>query len=161
VCQQVDGSVSGIFRARNSTRLSRPLFSSLLPAGFPSPCEDDIDERIDLNRDLIYHPNYTFYARISGDSMIGEGLYDGSIVAFDRKLEAVDGDVVVARVDNELCCKIFRDDGGRIRLDPANPDYSSILITGEMSLEIIGLVTFSVTWHAKRYGHRFRLNRLQ
>ena len=160
----MDGSVSELYRARRATRLSRPLFGSALPAGFPSPCDDYVEERIDLNRDLIFHPHYTYYARIAGDSMTGECLYDGTIVAFDRKLEALDGDIVVARVEGELCCKVYRDghdDGGRIRLEPANPAYSPILLTEEMGLEIIGLVTFSVTWHAKRYGRRFRLNRLQ
>jgi SOS-response transcriptional repressor LexA len=97
--------------------------------------------------------------------MIGEGLNDGCIVAFDRKLEAYDGDIIVARVNtSDLCCKIYRDghdDGGRIRLEPANPSYTPILISEEMELQIIGLVTFSVAWHAKRYGRRFRLNRLQ
>lgn len=160
----MDGSISGVFKVDGRTRLSRPLFESRLPAGFPSPAEDYIEERIDLNRDLIFHPQYTYYARIAGDSMIEEGLWDGSIVAFDRKLEAYDGDIVVARVNNsDLCCKIYRDghDDGRIRLEPANSSYSPILITPEMELQIIGLVTFSVTWHAKRYGRRLRLGRLQ
>ncbi len=159
----MDGSVSGIFRLRRSTKRARPLFGSRLPAGFPSPAEDHVEDRIDLNRDLIFHPDHTYYARISGDSMIGESIFDGSLVAFDRKLEAADGDVVVARVENELCCKVYRDghDGGRIRLEAANPDFAPILITEETGLKIIGLVTFSVTWHAKRYGRRLRLNRLQ
>jgi len=159
----MDGSIEAIFRLRRSTKLARPLFGSQLPAGFPSPAEDYIEDRIDLNRDLIFHPNYTYYARISGDSMTGESIFDGSIVAFDRKLEAADGDIVVARVDSELCCKVYRDghDDGPIRLESANPAFAPILITEGMSLEIIGLVTFSVTWHAKRYGRRLRLNRLQ
>lgn len=161
----MDGSVSAIYRARRTTKLTRPLFGSELPAGFPSPAEDYVEERIDLNRDLIFHPSYTYYARIAGDSMMGEGLNDGCIVAFDRKLEAYDGDIIVARINtSDLCCKIYRDghdDGGRIRLEPANPDYSPILISEEMELQIVGLVTFSVTWHARRYGRRLRLNRLQ
>jgi DNA polymerase V len=161
----MDGSISGVFKVKRGTRLSRPLYESQLPAGFPSPTEDYIEERIDLNRDLIFHPQYTYYARIAGDSMIGEGLWDGSIVAFDRKLEAQDGDIVVARIDaSDLCCKIYRDpqdDGSPIRLEPANPDYTPIMITEGMDLQIIGLVTFSIHWHARRYGRRFRVNRLQ
>jgi DNA polymerase V len=161
----MDGSISGVFKVKKGTRLFRPLFESHLPAGFPSPSEEYIEERIDLNRDLIFHPQYTYYARIAGDSMIGEGLWDGSIVAFDRKLEAQDGDIVVARVDcSDLCCKIYRnsqDDGSSIHLEPANHDYPSIVITGGMDLQIVGLVTFSIHWHAKRYGRRFRVNRLQ
>jgi DNA polymerase V len=141
------------------------MFEFRLPAGFPSPAEDYIEEQIDLNRDLIFHPQYTYYAKIAGDSMIDQGLYEGSIVAFDRKLEAHDGDIVVARINaSDLCCKIYRDghdDGGPLRLEPANSSYAPILITEDMDLQIIGLVTFSVHWHAKRYGRRFRINRLQ
>jgi DNA polymerase V len=161
----MDGSVSAIHGVRRSTKLARPMFGSQLPAGFPVLTEDWVEERIDLNRDLIFHPLYTYYAKIAGDSMIGEGLYDGSLVAFDSTLEAYDGDIVVARVGcSDLCCKIYRDghdSDGRMRLEPANPDYSPILISEGMELHIIGLVTFSVNWHAKRYGRRLRLNRLQ
>jgi len=116
----MDGSISAIYSVRRATKLARPLFGSQLPAGFPVLAEDWVEERIDLNRDLIFHPLYTYYAKIAGDSMIGEGLYDGSLVAFDSKLEARDGDIVVARVGcSDLCCKIYRDGhdaGGRMQL---------------------------------------------
>lgn len=158
-------SVSAIYRVDDSTGLARPLFECRLSAGFPSPADAYSEERIDLNRDMILHPAATYYARISGDSMINEGLWDRSIVAFDRALEAYDGDIVVACVDNsDFCCKIYRDghdDHGRIRLEAANPLYAPIHITPEMELRIIGLVTFSVHWHAKRYGRRLRAYRLQ
>lgn len=160
----MDGSISTIYQITRKTRLSRPLFESELPAGFPSPAEDYIEERIDLNRDLIFHQAHTYYAKIAGDSMIGEGLWDGSIVAFDRALDTFDGDIVVARINaSDLCCKIYRDghDDGHIRLESANPEYAPIVITEDMELQIVGLVTFSVHWHAKRYGRRFRVNRLQ
>jgi DNA polymerase V len=160
-----DGSVSAIYRMDDSTGLACPLFKCRLSAGFPSPADEYSEERIDLNRDMILHPDATYYARISGDSMIGEGLWDGTLVAFDRALTALDGDIVVACVDNsDFCCKIYRDghdDHGRIRLEAANPLYAPIRPSAGTELHIVGLVTFSVRWHAKRYGRRFRLNRLQ
>ena len=160
-----DGSISAIYRVDNSTGLSRPLFQCRVSAGFPSPVDGEVEECIDLNREMILHPEATYYGVIGGDSMVGEGLWDGSIVAFDRALTAYDGDIVVASVDgSDFCCKIFRDghdDGGCIRLEAANPRYAPIVPTPDMELRIIGLVTFSVHWHAKRYGRRFRLNRLQ
>lgn len=157
-----DESVSAIYRVDEGTRLARPLYLSQVPAGFPSPADDYIEDRIDLNRDLILHPHYTYYARISGDSMINEHLYDGSIVAFDRALEAHDGDIVIASINHsDLCCKIYHENDEGIRLEPANPEHPPILITEEMELRVIGLVTFSVHWHAKRYGRRFHLGRLQ
>jgi DNA polymerase V len=157
-----DGSISAIYHVDERTRLSRPLYLSQVPAGFPSPADDYVEDRIDLNRDLILHPHYTYYARISGDSMINEHLYDGSIVAFDRALEAHDGDIVIASINHsDLCCKIYCEGEDSISLEPANPEHSPIIITEEMELRVIGLVTFSVHWHAKRYGRRLHLGRLQ
>jgi DNA polymerase V len=161
----MDKSVSAIYRVDDSTGLALPLFEYALPAGFPSPADDHVENRIDLNQDMILHADATYYARISGESMIGEGIFDNDIVAFDRVLPAHDRDVVVACINSEeFCCKIFRDghdDSGRIRLEPANPEYTVIRFTLGMELQIIGLVTFSVHWHAKRYGRHLRLNRLQ
>jgi DNA polymerase V len=122
-----DGSVSAIYHVDERTRLSRPLYLSQVPAGFPSPADDYVEDRIDLNRDLILHPHYTYYARISGDSMINAHLYDGSIVAFDRALEAHDGDIVIASINHsDLCCKIYREGEDSISLEPANPKHPPI-----------------------------------
>jgi DNA polymerase V len=155
-------NVSGIYQVERSTRLSRPLFLSRVPAGFPSPAEDYVESRIDLNRDLILHPLATYYARIEGDSMIGADIPDGSFVAFDCAAETNDGDVVIARVEDQMCCKILREgtEGG-VWLEPANPDYQPIIITEEMDFQIIGLVLFSFKWHAKHHGHRLRTHRCQ
>jgi len=158
----MDRSVSAIYDVDTKTRLLRPLFLSEVPAGFPSPASDYVEARIDLNRDLILHPEYTYYARICGNSMIGENIFDGQIVAFDMKLEAHDGDIVIASVNNsDLCCKIYREGQDGICLEPANPECPLIPITEGMELRIVGLVTFSIHWHAKRYGRRFRTYRCE
>jgi DNA polymerase V len=158
----MDNSVSAIFRVDERTRLARPLYLSEVPAGFPSPAENDVEARIDLNRDLILHPDYTYYARISGHSMIDAQLYDGNIVAFDMKLEAHDGDIVIASVNNsDLCCKTYREAEVGIFLEPANPECPPIHITEGMDLRIVGLVTFSIHWHARRYGRRFHTYRCE
>jgi DNA polymerase V len=70
----MDNSISAIYRINNRTRLARPLYLSQVEAGFLSPADDYIESRIDLNRDLILHPDSAYYARISGDSMIGAPL---------------------------------------------------------------------------------------
>jgi Peptidase S24-like len=61
--------VVGIYLPGRATKLSRPLVAYRVPAGFPSPAQDEIAGRIDLNRDLIKHPLATFYVRVEGDSM--------------------------------------------------------------------------------------------
>jgi len=76
-----------------------------MPASFPSPAEDYVEGRIDLNRDLIKHSLSTFYIRVSGDSMVGAGIVPDALLVVDRAVEALDGHVVVARIDDELCVK--------------------------------------------------------
>lgn len=50
-----------------------PLFIELVPCGFPSPAQDYIEQRIDLNELLIQRPSATYFVRVSGDSMIEAG----------------------------------------------------------------------------------------
>jgi signal peptidase I len=64
-------------------------------AGFPSPTEDCVESRVDLNRHLIKHQSVTFLARVEGDSMIGAGIHHGDLLIVDRSLTAVSDRVVV------------------------------------------------------------------
>ena len=56
-----------------------------LHAGFPNPASDHAGETIDLTREMIRHPESTFYARIAGDSMLDAGIRDGDIVVEKRQ----------------------------------------------------------------------------
>lgn len=78
-----------------------------IKAGFPSPAEDYQHETLDFNRDLIKHPEASFYGRVDGDSMIEAGINDGDIAIIDRSAEAADGDVIVAFVNNEFTIKFL------------------------------------------------------
>ena len=55
-----------------------------IKAGFPSPADDYRHDRLDFNRDLIRHPEATFYGRVDGDSMRDVGICDGDIAVIDR-----------------------------------------------------------------------------
>jgi len=73
---------------------------------------------------MILRPDATYFAWISDDLIIGEGLWNGNLVAFDRAVTALYGNIVVACIDkSNLCCKVYRDahdsDDGRIRLKAA------------------------------------------
>ena len=72
------------------------LASSHVAAGFPSPADDYVEARIDLNLALIPRPLATFFMRVSGDAMAGDGILDGDLLVIDRSLEARPGLVVVA-----------------------------------------------------------------
>ena len=57
--------------------LEIPLYSSTVRAGFPSPADDYIECKLDLNNHLIKHPAATFFVRVSGDSMVNAGIFSG------------------------------------------------------------------------------------
>lgn len=67
-----------------ATSLDLPYADGGIQAGFPSPAQDLITESIDLNREIVKHPAATFYGRVSGESMSGEGIDPGDILV-DRK----------------------------------------------------------------------------
>lgn len=72
------------------------LAGEAVAAGFPSPADDYVEARIDLNRELIPSPLSTFFMRVCGDSMRGDGIVDGDLLVIDRSLEPRPGRVVVA-----------------------------------------------------------------
>ncbi len=114
-------------------------------AGFPSPADDFDTTEIDIARELVTHPQATFFLRASGMSMIGAGINDGDMLLVNRALEAKPGHVVVAIIDNEFTVKYLRMRAGRPFLEPANPTFPCIFPRGNQQLEVWGVVTCSIT----------------
>ena len=118
-----------------------------IKAGFPSPAEDYMQESLDFNRDLIKHPESTFYGRVDGDSMIDAGICDGDIAVIDRRVEPSDGDVVVGYVNGEFTIKyldLTHKKDGYIELRPANRLYSPIRINECDDFEVWGVVIWTI-----------------
>jgi DNA polymerase V len=139
--------VVGIYLPGRGMRLSRPLVEWRVPAGFPSPAQDEIAARIDLNRDLVKHPLATFYVRVEGDSMEPR-IHSGELLVVDRMMETKDGDVVVARLGQEFTVKRLRiEEDGRIWLVSENPSYDPIQVTEGMDFEVWGRVMYSIHRH--------------
>lgn len=140
------GNVGEIYRAAAFGKaVFRPLFSARVAAGFPSPAEDYIEGRIDLNKELIRHPLATFYVRVIGDSMINAGILPGALIVVDRMEEARDGDIVIARINDELCVKrLSLGDDGLIWLLSENEHYQPIEIKMEDEFEVWGKVLHCV-----------------
>ena len=118
-----------------------------LRAGFPSPAEEYLQESLDFNRDLIKHPESTFYGRVKGDSMIDAGINDGDIAVIDKSREAKNGSVIVAYINNEFTIKYLDTthiNEGYIELRPANPKYSPIRIDADDEFEVWGVVVYTI-----------------
>lgn len=133
--------VDAIYAPDLSTRYKLPVFLGRLPAGFPSPADDYIEGKLDLNRHLIKHPAATFFVRVTGDSMLDAGIHSSDILIVDRSLEAIDGNVIVAALDGELTVKRLYKRNNVLRLLPANKNYQPIEIQAQQSFEIWGVVT--------------------
>jgi DNA polymerase V len=127
-------------------RLLRPLVVARISAGFPSPAEDWIEGRLDLNHHLIKHPAATFYMRVIGDSMNDE-IREGDILVVDRAAEAEDGDIVIVRIFNDFTVKKLSLQDGKIWLLASNEAYQPIEITEEMDFEVWGKVLWSIRGH--------------
>ncbi len=122
-------------------------FAPGIKAGFPSPAQDYRHDTLDFNRDFIRHPEATFYGRVDGDSMMDAGINDGDIAVIDRSLEANDGDVIVAYVNDEFTIKFLdlsHKDEGYIELRPANKHYYSIKIDVTDEFEVWGVVVWTI-----------------
>ncbi|MBL0317847.1 MAG: translesion error-prone DNA polymerase V autoproteolytic subunit [Alphaproteobacteria bacterium] len=118
-----------------------PLFSCRVQAGFPSPAEDHIEARLDLNELLIKEPSATFFLKVSGESMRDAGIFPNDLLIVDRSIKAVHGKIVIAVVNNELTVKRLYQKNGVIKLMAENSDFVPIVITAESELHIWGVVT--------------------
>lgn len=85
-----------------------PLAESTVHAGFPSPAQDYMSGGIDLNKELVRHPEATFYVRVTGDSMTDAGISDGDVLVVDRSLDPRDGAVAICFLDGEFLVRRLR-----------------------------------------------------
>jgi DNA polymerase V len=121
-----------------------PLYGSLVPAGFPSPADDFLEKKIDLNEYMIRNQAATFLVRVSGDSMSGAGICDGDILVVDRSVSPRSQHIIVGALDGEFTVKRFIKEGKRLLLQPENPTYPTIEIKPEQDFTVWGVVTFAI-----------------
>ncbi|MBD8556928.1 peptidase S24 [Rhizobium sp. CFBP 8762] len=107
------------------------LSSIIVPAGFPSPAADDLEDSIDPIAWVVRRESSTFWWRVSGESLQHEGILDGDIIAVDRAGKKAPGRIVLAVVDGGVTIKKLARRDGRLWLDPSsdNPAYKPILVT--------------------------------
>ncbi|MBE7644832.1 translesion error-prone DNA polymerase V autoproteolytic subunit [Tenacibaculum finnmarkense genomovar finnmarkense] len=112
-----------------------------ISAGFPSPADDFKETRISLDEELIKNKEATFFAKVSGQSMIGAGLDDNDLLVIDRSIVPTNNKIAVCFLDGEFTVKRLRVTKDEIWLQPENPDYPVINITEENNFIIWGIVT--------------------
>lgn len=120
------GSARGI---RLVEQLGLPLVGSVA-AGSPILAVENVQSRVPLAAGL-FEPKADYLLKVRGNSMVDAGILDGDLLAVHKTAEARSGQIVVARLDDEVTVKrLHRHRGGRIELVAENPDYDPIAIEG-------------------------------
>lgn len=112
-----------------------PLLGTIA-AGKPLLCEENLDGYVTLTEPFIRPGKNYFALRVRGQSMVGAGILEGDLAIVEQGSEAVDGQIVVAVIDDAITLKRYFKESGRIRLQPENPDFNPIYCTSD--LRIVG-----------------------
>ena len=94
------------------------------------------DDQLDK---VFFSPAPDYLLKVQGDSMIDEGIFDGDLIGVHRTRDARSGQIVVARIDEEITVKLLKMGKDRIRLLPRNPDYAPIEVLPDQDFAIEGL----------------------
>lgn len=116
-----------------------------LAMGFPSPADIYRQGRLDLNRYLVRHGAATFFARMAGKSLEGEGVMEGDLLVIDRAEKVVAGSLMVVRVGEEMLVRKVEQIEGRLRL--SCPGEDPLWLEPEGDWELWGRVIWSIRRH--------------
>ena len=122
-------------------KISNPLFSGKVSAGFPSPADDYVEKTLDLNDLLVKTPAATFFVRATGDSMLGAGIHSNDILVVDRSIPPSVGKIIICALNDELTVKRLKSTDKEIILGAENPEHPDITIQEGTELIIWGVVT--------------------
>ena len=131
-------------KPKEGNSIGQWLIEQGISAGFPSPADDFKEVRISLDNELVTNKEATFYARVSGDSMIGAGLDDGDLLVIDRSLNPENGKIAVCLIDGEFTVKRIKKEKDKLYLIPENKKYKRIDIREENELIIWGMVKYVI-----------------
>jgi repressor LexA len=115
-------------------------------AGSPITAEENIEGSIIIDSGFIKKDPESFALKVKGDSMIDAGIFEGDLVIISPKANTVSGDIIVARIDDEVTVKIYENKNQQIRLIPQNKIYDPIVIKNKNEFSIVGKVTGVLRW---------------
>ncbi len=127
-------------QAVNDDALRLPVLGRVaagLPIGADAPAS--MAERFLVLDRVLFSPSPDYLLKVEGDSMRDEGIFDGDLIGVHRTRDARSGQIVVARVDEEITVKLLKIGKDRIRLLPRNPDYAPIEVLPDQDFAIEGL----------------------
>ena len=131
-------------KPKKGNSMGQWLIEQGISAGFPSPADDFKEIRISLDKELVKNRDATFYARVSGESMVEAGLDNGDLLVIDRSLNPENGRIAVCYLEGEFTVKRIKKKGKKLFLKPENNNYKEIEISYDNELIIWGIVTYVI-----------------
>jgi len=129
------------FTPKSDFNLGAVLMDTDISAGIPTPADDVQSNYLSLDETFIINKTETFFARVSGQSMIGAGLDDKDLLIIDRSIEPEHNKIAVCFLDGEFTVKRLRVEKDGIWLQPENDKYEPIKINEDNHFIIWGIVT--------------------
>ena len=144
-----------LFKLENEEKLIIPVLPAKVKAGgygsFESPALDFPEDTIDLLKLLIKDKETTFFAKVTGDSLNGIGVFDGDILIVQKGLFPRENDIVVVFYQGEFYVKRYKPKYKEnslkiesIKLKSENPNYSDMDINEDTDFELWGVATWNL-----------------
>ena len=133
----------------NPSSLNLVLYTSRVSAGFPSPADDHIEGKLDLNLHLVRRQASTFFIRAEGESMKNIGIFSGDLMIVDRSISPQPNDIVIAVVNGELTVKRLNFKNN-IWILSAEHSYFPDIHLNDNDCEVWGVVTHNIRQHCTR-----------
>ena len=114
-----------------------PLLGTVA-AGKPLLCEENLDGYLNLTEPFVRPGKSYFALRVRGQSMINAGILEGDLAVIEQASTAVDGQIIVAVIDDAITLKRYYKEADRVRLQPENPAFQPIYCS---DLRIVGILS--------------------
>ncbi len=115
-------------------------------AGTPVLAVENWEGSVVVDSSFIKRSENCFALKVKGDSMINAGIYENDLVIVSARQNVVNGDIIVALIEDEATVKTFENKNNKIRLMPANEKYKPIEVSELREFSIAGKVVGVVRW---------------
>lgn len=129
---------------RGTKRFTQHDVPTANATGFGAAADDYMERGIDLNEQLIRNKPATFFMKVSGNSMIDAGIYDGDIVIVDKSIKPVNGKIVIAVIDGEMLIRRYQKTLNKLLLIPETPKLATIDVSEFSDFKVWGVVVYVI-----------------
>ncbi len=130
--------------AEELQQLEVNLYASPVKAGFPSEAYNYMEEGIDFNKLLIKSKESTFCLHVGGNSLSGDGIFEGDLLVVDKLEEPYENSILIFSIDGEFTMKRLEYRKDHVALLSSNPDFPPIIVRNGEELKRWGVVKFVI-----------------